>query len=114
MNVLCLLDLWLPISSFHLLALLTASCSLGAAHASVQLARDHLLVRKQFGDTLSNNQVSREPKFPKNLLHLVLPVIFFGGGSNPEVSFFLSAAVVSSVQTGRDGHQVGSVSSSGA
>uniref|UniRef100_A0A7N6BNV9 Isobutyryl-CoA dehydrogenase, mitochondrial n=1 Tax=Anabas testudineus TaxID=64144 RepID=A0A7N6BNV9_ANATE len=33
-----------------------ASCSLGAAHASVQLARDHLLVRKQFGDTLSNNQ----------------------------------------------------------
>uniref|UniRef100_A0A8C5FFW4 Isobutyryl-CoA dehydrogenase, mitochondrial n=1 Tax=Gadus morhua TaxID=8049 RepID=A0A8C5FFW4_GADMO len=33
-----------------------ASCSLGAAHASVQLARDHLLVRKQFGETLSNNQ----------------------------------------------------------
>uniref|UniRef100_A0A672ZGQ9 short-chain 2-methylacyl-CoA dehydrogenase n=1 Tax=Sphaeramia orbicularis TaxID=375764 RepID=A0A672ZGQ9_9TELE len=34
----------------------TASCSLGAAHASVELARDHLLVRKQFGETLSNNQ----------------------------------------------------------
>ncbi|XP_061734066.1 isobutyryl-CoA dehydrogenase, mitochondrial isoform X1 [Nerophis ophidion] len=33
-----------------------ASCSLGAAHASVQLARNHLLVRKQFGETLSNNQ----------------------------------------------------------
>ncbi|KAL3057511.1 hypothetical protein OYC64_007889 [Pagothenia borchgrevinki] len=33
-----------------------ASCSLGAAHASVQLARDHLLVRKQFGETLSNSQ----------------------------------------------------------
>ncbi|XP_057695104.1 isobutyryl-CoA dehydrogenase, mitochondrial [Corythoichthys intestinalis] len=33
-----------------------ASCSLGAAQASVQLARDHLLVRKQFGETLSNNQ----------------------------------------------------------
>ncbi|XP_029629127.1 isobutyryl-CoA dehydrogenase, mitochondrial-like [Salmo trutta] len=33
-----------------------ASCSLGAAHACVQLARDHLLVRKQFGDTLSSNQ----------------------------------------------------------
>ncbi|KAM8853456.1 isobutyryl-CoA dehydrogenase, mitochondrial [Synchiropus picturatus] len=33
-----------------------ASCSLGAAHASVQLARDHLLVRKQFGEALSNNQ----------------------------------------------------------
>uniref|UniRef100_A0A8B9JW15 short-chain 2-methylacyl-CoA dehydrogenase n=1 Tax=Astyanax mexicanus TaxID=7994 RepID=A0A8B9JW15_ASTMX len=34
----------------------TASCSLGAAHASVQLARDHLCVRKQFGETLSNSQ----------------------------------------------------------
>lgn len=34
----------------------TASCSLGAAHACVQLARDHLLVRKQFGEALSNNQ----------------------------------------------------------
>ncbi|KAJ8257023.1 hypothetical protein COCON_G00191750 [Conger conger] len=33
-----------------------ASCSLGAAHASVQLARDHLMVRKQFGEALSNNQ----------------------------------------------------------
>ncbi|KAM4627126.1 isobutyryl-CoA dehydrogenase, mitochondrial isoform 2-T2 [Polymixia lowei] len=33
-----------------------ASCSLGAAHACVQLARDHVLVRKQFGETLSNNQ----------------------------------------------------------
>ncbi|XP_056296819.1 isobutyryl-CoA dehydrogenase, mitochondrial isoform X2 [Pseudoliparis swirei] len=33
-----------------------ASCSLGAAHACLQLARDHLLVRKQFGETLSNNQ----------------------------------------------------------
>ncbi|KAJ7995513.1 hypothetical protein DPEC_G00245360 [Dallia pectoralis] len=33
-----------------------ASCSLGAAHACVHLARDHLLVRKQFGETLSNNQ----------------------------------------------------------
>ncbi|KAK6295990.1 hypothetical protein J4Q44_G00337030 [Coregonus suidteri] len=33
-----------------------ASCSLGAAYACVQLARDHLLVRKQFGETFSNNQ----------------------------------------------------------
>uniref|UniRef100_A0A3B1J4A0 Isobutyryl-CoA dehydrogenase, mitochondrial n=1 Tax=Astyanax mexicanus TaxID=7994 RepID=A0A3B1J4A0_ASTMX len=33
-----------------------ASCSLGAAHASVQLARDHLCIRKQFGETLSNSQ----------------------------------------------------------
>ncbi|CAL1615296.1 unnamed protein product [Knipowitschia caucasica] len=33
-----------------------ASCSLGAAHASLLLAREHLSVRKQFGETLSNNQ----------------------------------------------------------
>uniref|UniRef100_A0A8C9QU96 Isobutyryl-CoA dehydrogenase, mitochondrial n=2 Tax=Scleropages formosus TaxID=113540 RepID=A0A8C9QU96_SCLFO len=33
-----------------------ASCSLGAAHACVELARDHLTVRKQFGETLSSNQ----------------------------------------------------------
>uniref|UniRef100_A0A3Q2CB17 Isobutyryl-CoA dehydrogenase, mitochondrial n=1 Tax=Cyprinodon variegatus TaxID=28743 RepID=A0A3Q2CB17_CYPVA len=33
-----------------------ASCSLGAAHASVLLAKDHLLVRKQFGEALANNQ----------------------------------------------------------
>ncbi|KAI7800524.1 isobutyryl-CoA dehydrogenase, mitochondrial isoform X1 [Triplophysa rosa] len=33
-----------------------ASCSLGAAHAAVLLARDHLCVRKQFGETLSNSQ----------------------------------------------------------
>ncbi|XP_043338946.1 isobutyryl-CoA dehydrogenase, mitochondrial isoform X4 [Cervus elaphus] len=33
-----------------------ASCSLGAAHASVVLARDYLKVRKQFGEPLANNQ----------------------------------------------------------
>ncbi|XP_066518663.1 isobutyryl-CoA dehydrogenase, mitochondrial isoform X1 [Hoplias malabaricus] len=33
-----------------------ASCSLGAAHACVQLARDHISVRKQFGETLSSSQ----------------------------------------------------------
>ncbi|MCJ8739960.1 hypothetical protein PDJAM_G00053360 [Pangasius djambal] len=33
-----------------------ASCSLGAAHASVLLARDHILVRKQFGEPLANSQ----------------------------------------------------------
>uniref|UniRef100_H9G4C1 Acyl-CoA dehydrogenase family member 8 n=1 Tax=Anolis carolinensis TaxID=28377 RepID=H9G4C1_ANOCA len=33
-----------------------ASCSLGAAHASILLARDHLKVRKQFGDLLANYQ----------------------------------------------------------
>lgn len=35
-----------------------ASCSLGAAHASVVLARDHLKVRKQFGEPLANSQVT--------------------------------------------------------
>ncbi|XP_058145279.1 isobutyryl-CoA dehydrogenase, mitochondrial isoform X1 [Dasypus novemcinctus] len=33
-----------------------ASCSLGAAHASVVLARDHLNMRKQFGKPLASNQ----------------------------------------------------------
>ncbi|XP_063527708.1 isobutyryl-CoA dehydrogenase, mitochondrial isoform X4 [Pongo pygmaeus] len=33
-----------------------ASCSLGAAHASVILTRDHLNVRKQFGEPLASNQ----------------------------------------------------------
>ncbi|XP_078282820.1 isobutyryl-CoA dehydrogenase, mitochondrial isoform X3 [Rhinoraja longicauda] len=33
-----------------------ASCSLGAAYASILLARDHLKVRKQFGETLANSQ----------------------------------------------------------
>ncbi|KAI5098828.1 isobutyryl-CoA dehydrogenase, mitochondrial, partial [Silurus meridionalis] len=33
-----------------------ASCSLGAAHASVLLARDHIRVRKQFGEPLANSQ----------------------------------------------------------
>ncbi|XP_070345991.1 isobutyryl-CoA dehydrogenase, mitochondrial isoform X1 [Equus asinus] len=33
-----------------------ASCSLGAAYASVVLTRDHLNVRKQFGEPLANKQ----------------------------------------------------------
>ncbi|XP_024612633.1 isobutyryl-CoA dehydrogenase, mitochondrial isoform X1 [Neophocaena asiaeorientalis asiaeorientalis] len=33
-----------------------ASCSLGAAYASVILTRDHLKVRKQFGEPLASNQ----------------------------------------------------------
>ncbi|XP_065711621.1 isobutyryl-CoA dehydrogenase, mitochondrial isoform X1 [Patagioenas fasciata] len=33
-----------------------ASCSLGAAHACVLLAQEHLTVRKQFGEPLANNQ----------------------------------------------------------
>lgn len=37
-----------------------ASCSVGAAHASVILARDHLNVRKQFGELLANNQVTAQ------------------------------------------------------
>lgn len=35
-----------------------ASCSLGAAYASVILTRDHLKVRKQFGEPLASNQVT--------------------------------------------------------
>lgn len=35
-----------------------ASCSLGAAHASVVLTRDHLTVRKQFGEPLASKQVT--------------------------------------------------------
>lgn len=37
-----------------------ASCSVGAAHASVILARDHLNVRKQFGELLASNQVTAQ------------------------------------------------------
>ncbi|XP_029428560.1 isobutyryl-CoA dehydrogenase, mitochondrial isoform X2 [Rhinatrema bivittatum] len=33
-----------------------ASCSLGAAHAAVLLTRDHISVRKQFGEPLASNQ----------------------------------------------------------
>ncbi|XP_048369187.1 isobutyryl-CoA dehydrogenase, mitochondrial isoform X1 [Sphaerodactylus townsendi] len=33
-----------------------ASCSLGAAHACILLARDHLKVRKQFGEILASSQ----------------------------------------------------------
>ncbi|XP_076833535.1 isobutyryl-CoA dehydrogenase, mitochondrial [Brachyhypopomus gauderio] len=36
-----------------------ASCSLGAAHACVQLTRDHMHVRKQFGEPLSSSQFLR-------------------------------------------------------
>ena len=36
----------------------TASCSLGAAQASVNLVREHLQQRKAFGQTLSQMQVS--------------------------------------------------------
>lgn len=36
-----------------------ASCSLGAAQASVEVAKDHLTVRKQFGQPLIDFQVSQ-------------------------------------------------------
>lgn len=39
-----------------------ASCSVGAAHASVVLTRDHLNVRKQFGALLASNQVTARPQ----------------------------------------------------
>lgn len=34
-----------------------AACSVGGAHACLQMAKEHLNVRKQFGQTLSNFQV---------------------------------------------------------
>ncbi|KAM9220703.1 isobutyryl-CoA dehydrogenase, mitochondrial isoform 2-T2 [Dugong dugon] len=37
-----------------------ASCSLGAAHASVVLTRDHLNVRRQFGKPLASNQICNQ------------------------------------------------------
>ncbi|KAB0403429.1 hypothetical protein E2I00_000441 [Balaenoptera physalus] len=37
-----------------------ASCSLGAAYASVILTRDHLKVRKQFGEPLASNQICNQ------------------------------------------------------
>ncbi|XP_032905741.1 isobutyryl-CoA dehydrogenase, mitochondrial isoform X2 [Amblyraja radiata] len=37
-----------------------ASCSLGAAYASILLARDHLKVRKQFGEPLANSQICNQ------------------------------------------------------
>uniref|UniRef100_A0A3B4XQV4 Isobutyryl-CoA dehydrogenase, mitochondrial n=1 Tax=Seriola lalandi dorsalis TaxID=1841481 RepID=A0A3B4XQV4_SERLL len=52
-----------------------ASCSLGAAHACVQLARDHLLVRKQFGETLSNNQVSYLASGPFKLAEMATKLV---------------------------------------
>lgn len=50
-----------PNSLAALVPSLPASCSLGAAHASVVLARDYLKVRKQFGEPLANNQVTLHP-----------------------------------------------------
>ena len=41
----------------HLKYAFTASCSLGAAQMALEQARDHLCVRKQFGEPLANNQV---------------------------------------------------------
>lgn len=44
---------------FYLLSLMIASSSLGAAHASLTMARDHLKTRSQFGQTLDKFQVSK-------------------------------------------------------
>lgn len=50
-----------------------ASCSLGAAHASVLLAQEHLTVRKQFGEPLANNQVTPAAPLPSRVeLFLIL------------------------------------------
>ena len=43
---------------FFILFLLAASCSLGAAQASLEQSIDHLLVRKQFGKPLADFQVN--------------------------------------------------------
>lgn len=82
------LDMRSPISCFSINTLPTASCSLGAAHACVQLARDHLLVRKQFGQTLSNNQVSSSSFY--NLLIQVNP----DPNTGPTSEFLLSRSVL--------------------
>lgn len=50
-----------PNSLAALVPSLPASCSLGAAHASLVLARDYLKVREQFGQPLANNQVTLHP-----------------------------------------------------
>ena len=39
---------------------IVASCSLGAAQRSIELAKDHVTNRKQFGQTLDNFQVIYE------------------------------------------------------
>lgn len=56
--------------------LLIASCSLGAAQSSIELARDHLKVRKQFGKTLDSFQVIK--------LHVIMDIYFLGGGGGRE------------------------------
>lgn len=92
----------------------TASCSLGAAHASVQLARDHMTVRKQFGETLSNNQVNGVFSMCIHAMthrtFMVRPVM--KSDRSPCLTVCVMC-VVSSVQTGRNGYQVGHVSSPG-
>ena len=44
-----------------------ASCSLGAAHMAFEQARDHLCVRKQFGQPLADFQVSKFQMFCKEI-----------------------------------------------
>jgi alkylation response protein AidB-like acyl-CoA dehydrogenase len=46
--------IFLNLTTFYILG----SCSLGAAQNSLQLTRDYLKVRKQFGKTLDNFQVN--------------------------------------------------------
>ena len=49
-------NIWLIIMTLYFYLCLLASTSLGAAQASIEAARDHLLVRKQFGQPLSSFQ----------------------------------------------------------
>ena len=56
----CNICIWFFSSKYFLTklkVLFTASCSLGAAQSSIELTRDHLKVRKQFGKTLDTFQV---------------------------------------------------------
>jgi hypothetical protein len=48
--------------SLFLFDIILASCSLGAAQASIQKTGEYLKVRKQFGKTLDQFQVFRKKK----------------------------------------------------
>lgn len=86
-----------PSSLAALVPSLPASCSLGAAHASIVLARDYLKVRKQFGEPLANSQVTPRVSLPlllspKRLLEQWGPDVSIGSALTAArtCAFFLS------------------------
>lgn len=86
-----------PNSLAALIPSLPASCSLGAAHASIVLARDYLKVRKQFGEPLANSQVTPRVSLPlllspKCLLEQWGPAVSIGSALTAArtCAFFLS------------------------